>query len=343
MKADDIAKELAERLRFGIYPKGSRFPSEYLLADEFSVNKTTANKAVSRLVEKGYLVRGKRGAGTFVSSNAVPTAKLIALVTPAPLDFFHARIVDGAQETALSRGYFLSVIIPPPSEMERYEETLRDSEHLGILSCSTEFRTEKPTVFVDYEYTGHLPGTDHVNTDNYEGGRMMMREVLAAGHRNIAVYCTQRLPLVRQRRIRGFLDEMLDAGFTNPEKRVYYGSMWSVDVAAENLRQMKNDIPKLSIIVCDSDDAVSVMLDAGTNLKIRIPGEIAITGFGNVIGNYGGIIRIANVEQFPDRLGAMACDKLISKIESGETSGSLQSLCRPTVVHPEYIPRIAKK
>lgn len=66
MKVEEIARTLIGRLESGVYGTGSRFPSEYRLAEEFSVDKATANKAVARLVGKGYLERGKQGSGTYV-------------------------------------------------------------------------------------------------------------------------------------------------------------------------------------------------------------------------------------------------------------------------------------
>jgi DNA-binding LacI/PurR family transcriptional regulator len=232
------------------------------------------------------------------------------------------------------------VLVPPVSELDRYEDFLKNSDVKGVLSVSLFFRSKIPSVIVDHEYSDSFDDADSVNTDNFEGGKLMMRQVISAGHKKIAIYSSFRLALLRQHRVNGFLEEMRNVGFRNPEKRVYYGTRWSVDEAVENLRQMKKDIRGLSIIVCDSDDAVSVMLDAARILKLDIPGSIAITGFGNVIGNYGGIIRIANIEQFPVRLGAIACDRLIEKIESAVPLPPKHQFCQPVLVNPEAIPPV---
>ena len=53
-KTQQLFRQLRERIESGIYPVGSRFPSEDLLADEFEVNKKTANKAVDTLVSTGW-------------------------------------------------------------------------------------------------------------------------------------------------------------------------------------------------------------------------------------------------------------------------------------------------
>ena len=70
-KAETIYSELKERITQGIYPIGSRFPSELLLAQEYGINRKTANLAVAMLEKDGLVKRGIRGAGTTVSENPV--------------------------------------------------------------------------------------------------------------------------------------------------------------------------------------------------------------------------------------------------------------------------------
>ncbi len=343
MKVEEIKRELIARLESGIYGTGSRFPSEYRLAEEFSVDKATANKAVARLVEKGYLVRGKRGSGTYVRRTHLFPAGHLAIILPAPIDYFYARILDGAQNAALARGYLMSVIAPPSGELERYLNALGSSAVLGIISVGMSIRVPLPSITVDYDYAADFPGGNLVNTDNLAGGHAMMREVIARGHREIAVYSTIRINLDRQRRVRGFVAEMEKARIPQIQKRIYYGAQWCRADAEKQLARMLRDFPELSIVVCDSDDAVSVLLDAAAKRKIDLPGRIAVTGFGNVIGNYGGGLNIANVNQFPDRLGSAACNHLIHRIESGDTAEPVRDFFPPEVIHPEYIPTVAGK
>ncbi|MBO4630445.1 MAG: GntR family transcriptional regulator, partial [Lentisphaeria bacterium] len=57
-QSDNIYQQLLGELEKGMYPVGTRFPSEFDLADRFNVSKDTINRAVSRLVERGLLRRG---------------------------------------------------------------------------------------------------------------------------------------------------------------------------------------------------------------------------------------------------------------------------------------------
>lgn len=59
---------LRERIRSGLYPVGTRAPSEAELCDEFNVSRQTVREALRKLSELGYVER-RRGSRTRVVSN----------------------------------------------------------------------------------------------------------------------------------------------------------------------------------------------------------------------------------------------------------------------------------
>lgn len=63
-----LADIILARIRSGEYGPGDRIPSEFDLANAFSVGRPTARQATERLVRRGILVR-RRGAGTFVRTD----------------------------------------------------------------------------------------------------------------------------------------------------------------------------------------------------------------------------------------------------------------------------------
>lgn len=63
---EGVALELRKRIESGIYPPGTRIPSETELIREFGVSAITVRRAVRGLMLEG-LVRGRQGLGVFVS------------------------------------------------------------------------------------------------------------------------------------------------------------------------------------------------------------------------------------------------------------------------------------
>ena len=66
-----LTETLKLELSNGQYPRGTKFPSEYELAERFGINKTTANRAVTQLVNLGLLERGVRGDRVIVDGRNV--------------------------------------------------------------------------------------------------------------------------------------------------------------------------------------------------------------------------------------------------------------------------------
>jgi len=64
---EQIESLLVSRIESGVYPHGSKIPTEIELGVEFNVSRVTIRGAIDRLVKKDYVVR-KQGKGTFVCS-----------------------------------------------------------------------------------------------------------------------------------------------------------------------------------------------------------------------------------------------------------------------------------
>jgi GntR family transcriptional regulator len=63
-----IKKLIKKRILDGIYPLGTKIPSEMELSEEFGVHRLTARHALTLLVQEGYLERFRKR-GTFVSKH----------------------------------------------------------------------------------------------------------------------------------------------------------------------------------------------------------------------------------------------------------------------------------
>ncbi|PWG61210.1 phosphonate metabolism transcriptional regulator PhnF [Sediminicurvatus halobius] len=65
-----ISNRLADEIAAGIYPPGSRLPTEAALAERFAVNRHTVRRAMAELRTRG-LIRIEQGRGTFVQDTLI--------------------------------------------------------------------------------------------------------------------------------------------------------------------------------------------------------------------------------------------------------------------------------
>jgi len=64
---DQVDEILLERIREGMYPAGSRMPSESELSEELGVSRATVRTVLAKLAINGLIIR-KQGDGTYVNS-----------------------------------------------------------------------------------------------------------------------------------------------------------------------------------------------------------------------------------------------------------------------------------
>ncbi|MCK4579501.1 MAG: GntR family transcriptional regulator, partial [Candidatus Marinimicrobia bacterium] len=108
-----VKELLKEKIISGEWKPGEKIPSEKELVRYYDCSIITVNKAVSKLVEEGYVFR-ERGRGTYANhksvwgkANAPIVLKLIGMVVPDVLNEFGHTIVRGIEDYLHSRGYSL--------------------------------------------------------------------------------------------------------------------------------------------------------------------------------------------------------------------------------------------
>lgn len=313
-KTGMLVRTLREELAEGRYPEGSRFPSEYDLAERFGVHKSTANKAVSILAADGWLVRGARGSGTRVLRSRRFPRGILGFVGSLNHPYPTA-VLRGMQKMALASGYLTTVFAPSQEEESNCLELLPGAGIAGVVICRSGLLLRNgglPVVHVDSDLLLDHTDLHGVDSDKYGGARMILAEACRCGRRNIAVY-------VRKHRytsswLSGFLDEMTEQGIADPLSRVFTAVECTDCETRRNLRRMIDRLPGLDMIVCDSDERAELIAEAAAAEKIDCPGRIALSGAGNLPG-IGKRWKFSTLEQHPAQIGSTACAVLIDLLE----------------------------
>ncbi|PMD73892.1 GntR family transcriptional regulator [Companilactobacillus nuruki] len=74
-KYEDVANDIIEKIKSGVYPTGEPLPDQKRLAKEYSTSRMTLQKSLSILKSKGF-VYSQQGAATYVKSNADSIANM---------------------------------------------------------------------------------------------------------------------------------------------------------------------------------------------------------------------------------------------------------------------------
>lgn len=338
---EKIYNILKQRLEEGCYKPGSKFPSESMLADEFAVNKMTMNKIVSRLAGEDYLIRGVRGAGTKVNNRIQQKVKgsiaFIGILQP-----YRVRILNGCISECARNNYNLIIDTPRIEDLQHRLQVLKNSGIKGIISVGYgifDLPENMKHICVDHvpAPSEKNPDRGFINSDSYQGGSLMMQEVLRRGHREILVFCTEQFSqnphATGKPRVTAFHHVMESAGITDFKKRTFYGAHFSMADARHFLKTYLNRYPETTLIVTDSDNSAELLHKAARELKIKCPGDIALTGFGDIT-----LLPIATVHQNPEWQGEMAVRHLISMIEHPDQQYQIDEYMETDLVNVEEIP-----
>lgn len=142
-KYEEIVEDVSRKIANGVYRPGDRLPSATELCDAYGVSKITVNKAMSELVQMGFLTR-RRGSGTYVKSTPGGAA------TAMWKDATH---IEGTKQRYEQLGRHVTTQVHAFSVIEPDERTRRSlnlSEGFVYDICRARFADGEP---LDIEYT----------------------------------------------------------------------------------------------------------------------------------------------------------------------------------------------
>lgn len=124
--SNKIYRYLFEEIKKGGFVGGDRLPTERRIMAQFDASRSTVRKALSRLVEDGYISR-QAGSGSYVQPSGLIEVSHDSSMIVSPLDVLEARL-------AIEPGFVdLVVLRGTEADFERMEARLTEQEQAGDL------------------------------------------------------------------------------------------------------------------------------------------------------------------------------------------------------------------
>ncbi|KXX71106.1 LacI family DNA-binding transcriptional regulator [Flammeovirga sp. SJP92] len=273
------------------------------------------------------------------SNLASKNTNLIGVVIPEiARQHFFAQALSGIQKVAKEHGYIVMVC----QSNEEYEEEINqvnalvNSRVAGILiSLSKETNDYQhitnaqdrntPVVLFDR-------GTDKIEisqvlVDDYKGAYEITSHLIEKGYQNLAHLSGPMSLSISQKRYKGFMDALKNAGRSTTDAYVLQCDNLSLDAkeATERILALKK---RPDAIFCMSDYMAIQVLKELKAKGIKVPEEIALAGFaGDPITE---IVepQLSTVEQPAFDIGVQAAKRLIMEIETEdrETLGFIHKI-----------------
>lgn len=350
-----IADELREQIKEGAFDR-LKLPSERILMARYGVHRNTVRNALTVLEREGRISRASKR-GSFV--NLLPPGARSAPVVGTVLVISHWNDVSTAlenllqglaqslSESQLSLLYFDS---RPRQGRSRYELPTDDyliaNDVRGIVlwpqspadvQSLNRLRDFAPLILVDRQVSGFE--THSVVFDDFAGCRAVTEHLLQLGHRRIGFLTDEVFAETVQQRWRGYSQALESYGIMpDPTCNGLFQGMCDPPYAAQMRLFLHGGGQPLTAVVCAND---TVALDLMHQLRRegrRIPEEVAITGFGNLLPNSMEAVQLTTVLQ-PFKDAGLAVGSILLSQVAGPDSRTPMSAYRHTEIPVQLVLR----
>ncbi|MBN1445787.1 MAG: GntR family transcriptional regulator [Candidatus Omnitrophica bacterium] len=327
-----IAQDIRAKITGGRLAADGKLPSEERLAKDYGVSRMTARQSLVELAAQG-LIRRIPGKGTFVcgknsagENRETLTANPVMLIVPNLRNSFYYQIISGAEQFLAANG--CSVILRSANDSPLKErEMLQKLQGMPVILVSGRYtkdnlglikklKDELSLVVVDVS----IPGlkADTVISDDRKGGFLAVEHLIELGHTNILHLAGPEEDSSADKRREGYADALEKYGIKyNPgyvrftdwrmEEGYYEAKKFFLNAASRE---------EVTAIFACNDEVAAGAYKALKELKITIPDEVALAGYGNMaIGKFMDI-PLTTVNQSAEEMGKSA-GKMILNRKSG--------------------------
>lgn len=270
--------------------------------------------------------------------------KNIGVVIPDIVHHFFTTVIRGIEKYANSKGYNVIVCLSD----ESFDKEVINMEMLAngsidgfimSLSAGTEEKgdynhlkevTSQGIPLVLFDRVTNEVECDKVVIDDQLGGYIATKKLIDEGRKKIALLTTHDYFSVSKNRNEGYRKALLDSGLKVDEK--YILKLPYMDIDEDAIANFFNGI--------DADAVLSVNEIFGIHgMKVlqkkgfRIPEDISIIGFTDGLLAKYAYPSITSIAQHGERMGEIAVEMLIQKIESEKEEETYQTkILEPTLI-----------
>ncbi|GAA3639936.1 LacI family DNA-binding transcriptional regulator [Microbacterium awajiense] len=265
-------------------------------------------------------------------------SRMVAFVAYDIADPNFALIARGAQARAAEAG--LQVVLADTAGVARTERDyiamFEEQRVRGVLLSPAQHPEEYlhslqtrgiPAVLVDHQPPA--AGWPSVAVDNYAGGRLAARHLLATGRRDLVVLGgDESIPQVAER-LRGATDAVAEA----PGARLRFITSETRDTAAgRELAQVLLDEGGLpDAAFCINDLIALGLMQKLSSTGVQVPDTVAVIGYNDIAADASGLTSLSSVRQPHEEFGRTAVELLIEALNGAAP--------RQVVFSPELIVR----
>lgn len=346
-----LMEELKSAILSGLIKPGEKLPSENDLSEKYAISRHTVRKALSILTNEGYIM-AEHGRGTYCSDRMKNhiSSKNIAVVTTYISDYIFPRLIQGIDNVLTANGYSIILkntgnsrkhearcledimtknidgLIIEPSKSDIYCRNISQYDNLDRLGI--------PYVFIQGIYLP-LKEKPSILMDDVQGGYMITKFLLELGHKNIiGIFKVDDSQGVA--RHKGFVKALNEKNILyNPDNVIWFHTEDREIKPVEVIKTKILSEEKFDGVVCYNDQIALEIIGVLKEQGIQVPKDVSVTGYDDSLIAQNGPVRLTTIAHPKERLGEMAAELLLEKINGIEDKDSRVA----RIIEPDMIIR----
>lgn len=281
----------------------TKLPSEQDLCTEYSCSRQTVRAALEVLLQKGLIVK-RAGAGSYISDNTF-ISKTIFFMTEDRDRYQSPALISGLKEQLSLYKYDLKVFstggcIKGEKEIllsvKRERPAALIIEPFADLVPNPDQRLieEITALGIPVIFCGSDSGEFHIAPDYAEGGKILTKQLLDSGRKNIA--CIFRMDSSQGHdSYQGYLDALSDCDAGYDESRcllLKHGEEKEIISGKGNMLSafVENNLPGCDAVICQNGMIAHQLVSLLADKNINVPQETSVACFDNGYYSADGIL-----------------------------------------------------
>jgi len=256
--------------------------------------------------------------------------KTIGLVLPQNINSANMEVANGVEDVARQKGY-ITFICNMEKDLKREKEYLdqlitRKVDGLILLysTLNEEYASwieEENVPIVLIGETKARDSWDSVFVDCRAGAAEMTAHLIECGHKRIAMLCGKDPEPEAKAMLQGYKNVLKASGIKVEEHLIYQVGN-NIEGGYIGMKKMIGNLPrKPDAVFASSDEIAYGAIDALKEMKLRVPEDIAVTGFGNDRMSSLMEPKVTTVELPYRKMGIYGARMLFDQIEEKKVKG----------------------
>lgn len=328
-----LMEYLKEEILTGRIMPGEQIPSENILAERFTLSRHTVRKAISLLVNQGYLYT-EHGKGTYCTdrSRKRSGSKNIGVITTYISEYIFPKVIRGIDRVLSENGY--SIILKNTNNNIDKEaaclEDILDKNVEGLIIEPTKSalftnnlkyyealdKHRIPYIFI-HGYYQQLEDRPQVLLDDAEGMHSAVEYLAKLGHKKI-VGIFKADDIQGLNRHKGYARALNEAGLPyNPDEVVWFHTEDKAEKPIAEIKRMIGEKNGMDAIACYNDEIAFKVYELLEGMGVKVPEDISVTGFDDSYLSANCPVKITGVRHPKEMLGEAAAEILLQILKEG--------------------------